>query len=57
MLPAYIENFLSALSSLMFFKVAFIEYTMDPNHTAHKGANGTGFIVFDSMIKSSLKCT
>ena len=30
---------------------------MDPDQTAPKGAVRLGFIVFPSMIKSSLKCS
>ena len=38
-------------------KATYIANNMDPDHTAPKGAVCSGFILFASMIKSSLKCT
>ena len=38
-------------------KATYIVNNMDPDQTAPKGAVCSGFIVFASMIKSSLKCT
>ena len=35
--------------------VAYIAYKIDPDQTAPKGAARSGFIVFASMVKSSLK--
>ena len=36
---------------------AYIANNMDQDQTAPKGAVWSGFIMFDSMIESSLKCT
>ena len=42
---------------LLMFLIAYIANNMDPDQTAPFGAVWSGFIVFASMIKSSLKCT